>query len=246
MSLVDLSGKRLLITGASSGIGRAISVLCASLGARLIISGRNQQRLNDTFCSLSGQEHIIMCCDLNNHESVIDMVNQFPKLDGIVCCAGIQETCLTKNIDIRVLEKLFNTNYVSTILLITQLLNQKKINKGASIVFISSVAAFRYAEIGNAVYSSTKAALASYARVLALELSSRCIRVNTVSPGMVRTRLLEQFDVTPEQFQEDEKKYPLGYGEPEYVANSVAFLLSDAAKWITGSDLLIDGGLSLK
>lgn len=246
MNMVDLSGKHLFITGASSGIGRAVSILCSSLGANIIVTGRNIERLNETLCSLSGQDHIAISCDLTDCESVKKMVGQLPKLDGVVFCAGIQETCLTKNIDILVLNKLLNTNYISTVLLNTQLLSQKKYNKGASLIFISSVAASRRAEIGNAVYGSTKAALTSYARVLALELSSRRIRVNTISPGMVRTPLQQQFDVTPEQFQEDEKKYPLGYGEPEDVANTVAFLLSDAARWITGSDLLLDGGLSLK
>lgn len=246
MNLVDLSGKHLFVTGASSGIGRAVSILCSNLGANIIVTGRNVERLKETLSSLSGQEHKAIACDLTDCESVKNAVGQLPKLDGVVFCAGVQETCLTKNIDLIVLNKLLNTNYISTVLLNAQLMNQKKINKGASIVFISSVAASRYAVIGNAVYSSTKAALTSYARVLALELSSRHIRVNVISPGMVRTPLQEQFDVTPEQFQEDEKKYPLGYGEPDDVANTVAFLLSDAARWITGSDFLLDGGLSLK
>lgn len=246
MNLIDLTGKHLLITGASSGIGRSTSILCASLGANLFITGRNKLRLNDTLRSLKGDGHIALSCDLTHSEEVSDMIDRLPQLDGVVFCAGIQETCLTKNITSSVLEKLMNTNFSSTALLTAQLLNKKRILKGASLVFISSVAAIRYHEIGNAMYSSTKAALYSYALVLAKELSSRSIRVNTISPGMVRTPLHEQFEVTEDQFKEDEKKYPLGYGEPEDVANAVAFLLSDAAKWITGSDLLLDGGLLLR
>ena len=104
----------------------------------------------------------------------------------------------------------------------------------------------RCAEVGNAIYSSTKAAISSFARVLALELAPRRIRVNIVSPGMVRTPLLNQFDMTAEQFRSDEQKYPLGYGSPEDVANTVAFLLSDATKWMTGTDIVLDGGLTLR
>lgn len=243
--MIDLLGKHILITGASSGIGRQTSYLCASLGAVLAITGRNKIRLNDTLSSLSGEGHQAICCDQTNAEEVSNMVDQLPSLDGIVYCAGIQETCLTKNIDLPVLDKLMSTNFFSTVLLNTQLLQKKKLKKNASIVFVSSVA-IEYAEIGNAVYSSSKAALTSFAHVLALELSSRRIRVNTVMPGMVRTPLREQFEVTEEQFEKDEMNYPLGYGEPEDVANAIVFLLSDASRWITGSDLLLDGGLTLK
>ncbi len=246
MNLVDLKDKHVLVTGASSGIGRAISILCSKLGAVVTISGRNEMRLNKTLASLSGEGHVSLCCDLTSSDSVKDMIEKISLLDGIVFCAGVQETCLTKNVDERVLDKLMITNFNSTILLNSQLLKRKKINKNASIVFISSVAATRCAEIGNAIYSSTKAALVSYARVLSLELAPRRIRVNTVSPGMIQTPLLKQFEMSEEQFRADEKKYPLGYGTPEDVANIVAFLLSDATKWMTGSDIVIDGGLTLK
>ena len=246
MNLIDLSGKHLLITGASSGIGCATSILCSNLGATLSICGRNSLRLNKTLHSLSGIGHNLYCCDQQKEDDVQALVDSIPNLDGIVYCAGVQETCLTKNIDAAILNKLMNVNYNSTVLLNSKILKSKKIKKGASIVFIISVAATRYSEIGNAVYSSSKAALYSYARVLALELSQRRIRVNTVSPGMIKTPMLNQFEMSPEQIEEDMKKYPLGYGEPDDVAGAIAFLLSDASKWITGSDILIDGGLTLK
>lgn len=246
MDLLDLSQKHILITGASSGIGRSSSILCSSLGASLTVVGRNELRLKETLLSLSGDDNNAVFCDLTHHNEVVSMVDELPILDGAVFCVGIQEICLTKNIDLEILEKLMNTNFFSTVLLISQLMKTKKFNKGSSIVLISSVAACHCAEAGNSVYSSTKAALSSYARVLALELSSRRIRVNTISPGMVCTPLHEQFGLTQEQFKEDEKKYPLGYGQPEDVANVVAFLLSDASKWMTGSDILLDGGLTLR
>ena len=246
MGLFDLSGKHVLITGASSGIGRSTAVLSASLGATLTIIGRNEKRLNDTLSSLSGEGHKAVCCDLTCPDSVNDMVDSLPLLDGIVYCAGVQETCLTKNIDNQVLDKLMNTNFRSTVLLNSQILKKKKLKKNSSVVFISSVTALRCAEIGNAIYSSTKAAITSFARVLALELASRRIRVNIVSPGMVHTPLLDQLDITAEQFRQDEHNYPLGYGKPEDVANTVAFLLTDATKWMTGSDIVLDGGLTLR
>lgn len=246
MGLIELSGKHLLITGASSGIGRSTSILCAQLGATLIISGRNEQRLNDTLVSLSGEGHRAICCDQTQERDITNMVESLPMLDGIVYCAGIQETCLAKNVDGQVWDKLMNTNFRSTVLLNSQILKKKKLKKNSSVVFISSVTAFRCAEIGNAIYSSSKAAISSYSRVLALELAPRHIRVNTVSPGMIRTPLLEQLDISQEQLSNDEHNYPFGYGNPEDVANTVVFLLSDATRWMTGADILLDGGLTLK
>ena len=246
MGLFDLSGKHVLITGASSGIGRSTAVLSASLGATLTIIGRNEKRLNETLSSLSGEGHKAVCCDLTCPDSVNDMVDSLPFLDGIVYCAGVQETCLTKNVDNQVLDKLMNTNFRSTVLLNSQVLKKKKLKKNSSVVFISSVTAFRCAEIGNAIYSSSKAATSSFSRVLALELAPRHIRVNTISPGMIRTPLLEQLDITQEQLSNDEHNYPFGYGKPEDVANTVVFLLSDATRWMTGADILLDGGLTLK
>lgn len=246
MSLFDLSGKQILITGASSGIGRSTAVISAGLGATLTITGRNEKRLNETLSSLFGEGHKAVCCDLTCSDSIKDMVDNLPLLDGIVYCAGIQETCLSKNVDDQVLDKLMNTNFRSTVLLNSQLLKKKKLKKNSSVVFISSVAALQCAEIGNAIYSSTKAAITSFARVLALELASRRIRVNIVSPGMVHTPLLDQFEMSAEQFRKDELNYPLGYGNPEDVANTVVFLLSDATKWMTGTDIVVDGGLTLR
>ena len=246
MGLFDLSRKHILITGASSGIGRSTASLSASLGATLTILGRDEKRLNETLSSLSGEGHNAVCCDLTCPDSVNDMVDKLPLLDGIVNCAGIQETCLIKNIDNLVFDKLMNTNFRSTVLLNSEILKKKKLKKNSSVVFLSSVAASQCAEIGNAIYSSSKAAITSFARVLALELASRRIRVNIVSPGMVKTPLLDQFEMSEEQFHKDEQNYPLGYGNPEDVANTVVFLLSDATKWMTGADIVLDGGLTLK
>jgi NAD(P)-dependent dehydrogenase (short-subunit alcohol dehydrogenase family) len=242
----DLSGRHILITGGSSGIGRAAAVLCAQQGATVTLGGRDEERLQQSLSLLDGEGHDLMCCDLTHPDKVKDCVAQLTPLDGVVHAAGVQLICPTRNITDEAAQMVFDTNYHAAVRLTTDLLAQKKIRRGASLVFISSVAAGRYAEMGNAIYSSSKAALASYARVLALELSHRSIRVNTVSPAMVRTPMVGQFELTPEQLASDEQKYPLGYGRPEDVAATVAFLLSDGARWMTGSDLLIDGGLTLR
>ncbi len=241
-----LEGKYLLITGASSGIGKATAILCSQLGAKVVIVGRNEQRLSETFVCLEGGGHMFVQCDLSAEDQVIELANRVEKLDGVAYCAGTIRTCIAKNLTKSVFEDMFKSNFYSAVNLNTQLMSQKKIKKKASLVFVSSLSAFQCAEYGNAAYGATKGALSAYARNLALELAGRGCRVNIISPGMVRTPLLEKFDVSMEQFEEDEKKYPLGYGRPADVANAIAFFLSDGSCWITGTDLIIDGGLTLR
>jgi len=244
MNPFDLSGKHILITGASSGIGKAIAILCSELGATLTVSGRNEKRLEETFSLLLGSGHVKVAMDLTDYVNTAKMVESFNKFDGVVYCVGTQQNCIAKTMTDSVLNDVFKVNFNSIINLNTLLFENKKINKSASIVFISSVAS-QYAEVGNAAYSASKGALTAFARVLALENAKRKIRVNTVSPAMVRTPLLKKFDVSEEQFAEDEKKYPLGYSDADDIAPAVTFLLSDGALKITGADIKIDGGLTL-
>lgn len=241
----SLVGKTILITGASSGIGRAAAVACSQQGGTLIITGRNEGRLQQTLDLLSGEGHLSVKCDLTKESDIALLADHIEKLDGIVYCAGTQQTCITKMLNKEVVQNLMDTNYLSTALLNAALLSGKKINKGASIVLVTSAAAAHVSEIGNAAYSASKGALSAFGRVLATELSPRKIRVNMVAPAMVKTAIMEKFDVTEEEFIENEKLYPLGYGEPEDVANAIVFLLSEAARWITGTELLLDGGLTL-
>ena len=240
-----LHNKQILITGASSGIGRAMAVECAKAGAKLIITGRNEERLNETFVQLEGEGHQCFIADLNRVEDVEGLVNCVDVLDGVISNAGINKRQLTKYLKADDMQLILQTNLISPILLVKNLLKRKKLNNCSSIVFTSSIAAF-HSSVGDGVYSATKGGISSFARVLALELGGNKIRVNSIQPGMVRTSLLNHGPLSEDDYQKDEQRYPLGrYGKPEEVAYAAIYLLSDAAQWITGTNLVIDGGISL-
>lgn len=240
----SLSGKHLLITGASSGIGKATAILCAKMGATLTITGRNTDRLHDVLESLEGTHHKMIVADLNDLQESKLLAEEVDTLDGVCFCAGIHESCLIKNLTNVITHRTFESNILSTIELCTNLLKERKITKGCSIVFISSIAT-RVAETGNTIYSASKGAVLSFARAMAKELCARKVRVNTISPGMVRTPMTGTFGLSEEELQEDELRYPLGYGMPSDIANAVVYLLSDASRWVTGADICLDGGLTL-
>jgi len=186
-----------------------------------------------------------MSADLNSEADMENFVTELPNLDGFVSNAGINRRRLCKYIKENDLDLIVKTNLTSPILLTKKLLKIKKINSGASLVFTSSIAAY-HSSIGDGVYSATKGAIVSYSKVLALELATSQVRVNTIQPGMIRTPLLENSPLSAEDYEKDEKKYPLGrYGNPEEVAYAAVYLLSDATSWITGTSLVIDGGISL-
>lgn len=238
----SLTGKQILVTGASSGIGRGIAIACSKMGASVIINGRNEQRLSETMSEMEGDENLSLAADLSNSISLIEMISRLPKLDGVVHCAGIGQRILCKQLQEQDLDTMMNANFKAPVMLQTELLKQKKINRGASIVFISSIASDS-PSIGNAVYSASKGAIISYANCLALELAPRQIRVNCILPAMVWTDLIFKGGVTEEVLKEDEKKYPLKrYGKPEDIANLSIYLLSNAAAWMTGSSIKITGG----
>lgn len=241
----SLAGKNILITGASSGIGRATAIECAKMGATLVITGRNEGRLAKTSDLLVGIGHVSVVADLNNESELQHLVDQCTSLDGMVHCAGVVQFVPFTFLSKEKIEYMMNTNFISPMLLTKWLLKKKKINKEASIVFISSLTV-NYGTVGNGIYSATKGAMNSMANVLALELIQRKIRVNCLLPGMVETELLESLTLTPEEFEKDKQQYPLGYGKPEDVAYSAVYLLSDATKWMTGSKLILDGGVSLQ
>lgn len=237
-----LEGKTILVTGASSGIGRGIAIACSKMGATVIINGRNEQRLAETMTEMQGEENLSLAADLSDSNSLTGMVSRLPKLDGIVHCAGIGQRVLCKQLQEADLDTMMDVNFKAPVMLQTEILKQKKINKGASIVFIASIASDS-PSIGNAVYSASKGAIISYANCLALELAPRQIRVNCILPAMIWTDLIFKGGITEEELKEDEKKYPLKrYGKPEDIANLSIYLLSNAAAWMTGSSIKITGG----
>lgn len=243
----SLKGKHILVVGASSGIGKATAIACSKLGAELTIISRNMAKLRDVSSGLTGTEqHKVYGCDICNDEEVKSFVGKIDKVDGVVFCAGILKTVPVRFIHRKDIDEVFNTNYYGIVGVCTQLIAQKKLNKFSSLVFISSLTANYLFEYGNAVYSSSKAAILAYSKVLAKELSKRHVRVNSVLPGMVKTEILKQSDIPEDQFNKDEENYPLGYGEPDDIAYACIYLLSDASKWVTGSSLVMDGGLTIR
>lgn len=238
-----LKGKTILVTGASSGIGRGIAIACSKMGASVIINGRNEQRLAETLREMRGEENLSLIADLSQTDAVAIMVRQLPKLDGVVHCAGIGQRILCKQLQESDLDNMMDVNFKAPVMFQTELLRQKKINKGASIVFIASIA-YDSPTIGNAMYCASKGAVISYANCLALELAPRLIRVNCILPAMIWTDLIYKGGITEEELKEDEKKYPLKrYGKPEDVANLSVYLLSDASAWMTGSSIKLTGGI---
>ena len=233
-----------MVTGASSGIGRGTSIACANMGATVFLNGRNVDSLEATLKQMQGENHVIVDGDITKQESVENIVALLPQLDGIVHCAGIMIRKVCKQIERVEIEGIMNTNFNAPVLLLSSLLQQKKINKGASIVFIASVAPF-VPTVGNALYSASKGAIMAYSNCLSMELAPRKIRVNCICPGMIRTDLLVKADFTEEEIAQDIEKYPLKrYGTPDDVANAVVFFLSDASSWITGTNLKIAGGIT--
>ncbi|MCX6231380.1 MAG: SDR family NAD(P)-dependent oxidoreductase [Bacteroidetes bacterium] len=242
----SLKDKTIFITGASSGIGRAVAIECSKLGADVIISGRNPERLQETFDALEGHNNKQFLAELQNHEDVNSLIDQIPLLDGIVFCAGYTKTLPFQFINEDELNAIMRINFIAPTLIAQSLLKKKKIKNGASIVFISSISGMYISFYGNSMYSASKGAINGMVKGMALDLANKNIRVNTVTPGMIQSNIINTGIITEEQINADIKKYPLKrYGNPNEVAYAVIYLLSDATTWITGSNLLIDGGYTL-
>lgn len=242
----NLVGKTILITGASSGIGRTTAIECSKLGATIIVSGRNEERLRDTLNSLEGEGHNYVCADLTIENEMKSLVDSLSSIDGVVLCSGkgmmlpVQFSTREKFLDV------LDTNFLYPIELLRVLIKKKKINKGASVVAVSSMGGTHFYTVGNGVYGASKAALDSYMKFCARELAPKNIRVNTVLPAMIDTPLIHRGAVSDEEHEKDAQTYPLKrYGKPEDVAYGIVYLLSDASSWLTGTSLVIDGGKSL-
>lgn len=244
--IFSLEGKTVLITGASSGIGKAVAQECATAGATCIITARNAERLKQTFESLSGEGHKMFIADLSDISEIENFTTLLPKLNGVICCAGIVETKLLKFTEEMDLINLFNTNTFSCIRLVRSLIQNKLLLKEASVTFISSISGVKCGYIGGSIYGATKGAIEGFTKATALELSPQKIRVNTIVPGMIETSLLKDSSINQEQLDLDKQRYPLKrYGKPEEIGYAAIYLQSDATKWMTGSSLLIDGGYTL-
>jgi len=245
----SLEGKTILVTGASSGIGRGIAVECSKMGAKMVVTGRNVERLSETISMMEGEGHISIPVDLSQQEGIDNLVSQCPEINGVVHSAGIPQMCSVKHIDRKTIEEILNINTITPILLNTLLLKKKKLQKKSSIVLISSISGVTIGNVGEATYSTSKGALSGYTKSAAYEFAAQGTRVNCINPGLVPTRILELSNemFSAEQLEETTKgRYPLKrYGKPEDIANGAIFLLSDASSWITGINLIIDGGYSV-
>lgn len=243
----SLKGKVIFVTGASSGIGKAIAIECSMMGAKVIITGRNVHRLNDTFLQLEGDGHDQLVADLSCVDSINEIIESLPILDGVVHCAGLTQTVPFQHINMNIIKNIMDVNFTAPTLISAQLVKRKKIVRKSSVVFISSISGVYCSVLGNSIYSASKGAINGIVKGMALDLASKGIRVNSVLPGMIETSILEAGIITQEQILEDIKHYPLKrHGKPEEVAHAVIYLLSDASSWVTGTSLLIDGGVTLQ
>jgi NAD(P)-dependent dehydrogenase (short-subunit alcohol dehydrogenase family) len=245
MNPFSLENKTILVTGASSGIGAQTAISVSEQGATVILSARNESKLEETLSKLSGENHKIIIADLTKTADIEELVNKVENIDGIVHSSGIVRPFPIKFIDEKHIQEMFEINYNAPVLLMSKLFKTKKINKEASIVFMSSISS-HFSHKGGALYSSAKAAINSYSKTIALEFSRQKIRSNVISAAMVKTNIFNEAEgvISKELMDEHGKDYPLGFGEPEDVANAIIFLLSDAAKWITGTEIVMDGGLT--
>ena len=241
----NLEGKHILVTGASSGIGKATAEECAKCGATVVLTARNEERLTNTLASLAGEGHSKIKADLTKPEDLTALVEQLETLDGAVLCAGINDKSIIKFLNREHVDKMLATNFTSPVYLTQQLAKKKKLAKESSIVFISSISSF-YPSVSNAMYASSKAALSQFAKVLALELMPQRIRVNCIDPAFVETGMLNKYEIS-DKMDEIRANAPFGrFLEPREVAQAAIYLLSDATKLITGSELVMDGGFLIK
>lgn len=240
-----LIGKTVLITGASSGIGRATAIECAKMGATCVLCGRNEQRLQETLQALEGANHIVIAADLLTDEGILAIVNQTPKLDGVVCNAGINLMSPLYFLKSDEMNTVFQTNVLAPMNLMNALLRKKNIKNQASLVFLSSIDALN-PDVGSSAYAASKAALTSFMRSCAKELAPRKIRSNAVQPGLVETGMMHNGFVSEEDLEKNKEHYLLKrFAKPEEIAWSIVYLLSDASSFMTGSIVTIDGGATI-
>ncbi len=247
--LVDLSNKHIVITGASSGIGREVALLVNKLGAKVSLIGRKKDLLESLIQDLQGEENQFYEFDVTNFNDIDNLVSRIVTtnglIDGFVHSAGIEMTRPLKMLKIEHYREVFDINTISALEITKSITKNTNISTNASIIYISSIVAI-LGQPGKTAYSASKGALIAAAKCLALELAPKGIRVNTILPALVETDMSSKIlaSLSEEGKNNILKMHPLGFGSPIDIANSAAFLLSSAARWITGSEFLIDGGYS--
>ncbi len=242
----SLDDKTILVTGASSGIGQTTAIECSKMGAKLVITGRNAERLQQTFDQLAGDGHRQIMAELTNGEDVKRLVDECPELNGLVLCAGKAMTLPFPFGTRDKYDEIFNVNLFAPIELLRVLTKKKSFAKDASVVFVSSIGGVNSIVIGNSIYGASKAAVNATMKYCAKELAGKKIRVNSVNPGMVETPLIHRGTISSEQLAADADRYPLKrYGRPIDIAHGIIYLLSDASSWVTGHSLVIDGGVTI-
>ena len=238
-----LHNKTVLITGASSGLGRQIAISCAQRGAQVIITGRDASRLQQTFDQLQGEGHRQILAEQTQAEERAALARSIPALHGVVHCAGKQMLSPIRLLSEALMTQMYEVNFLAPVMLTQQLLQNKKISPGASIIFMLSTSA----HIGTPAvgpYSAMKSGLLGIIRCLAMEQGKHRVRVNGISPSVIPTPMWGEHDQT-EPLKAQRARHPLGLGTPEDVANAAIYLLSDASRWVTGTSLVMDGGVVL-
>ncbi|GAB7564151.1 SDR family oxidoreductase [Methylobacillus methanolivorans] len=239
----SLTGKRVLVTGASSGIGKQIAITCSQMGAELVITGRNQDRLQATAASLHGEGHTVLPADLSQQEDIDMLAQQAGVLNGLVHAAGMSRLVPFRLMNKAHLGEIFDSNTFAPLLLTKALLAKKRIAANGSILFIAALSSHSGA-LATSAYAASKSALLGAMRSLALEVAKQGTRANCLSPGYVRTPMLEGLGQGGGNMDALFDLTPLGMGEPEDVAYASVFYLSDASRWITRNYFILDGGLS--
>ena len=245
----SLMGKTVLVTGAGGGIGRATAIACSKMGATLVLTDINAETLAETLSLLAtegGREHQMMAADLTDDAALDQLVADMPALDGVVCNAGISKVLPIQFLNSGDFNRIMAINAFAPMYMTQTLYKKKRINKGGSIVYTVSISGVSMVSMGGVMYAVSKSALDAFMRNAALEFAARNVRVNSVNPSRVKTGLIQNSAYSEEEVAKDIQTYPLKrYAEPEEIANSIVFLLSDAASYITGHALIVDGGKTL-
>lgn len=241
----SLAAKRVMVSGASSGIGRQVAINCAAMGAQVVVTGRDPARLADTANQLAGDGHLSIAADLRDPDGLARVADEAGDLHGIVHAAGIARLAPFRMISEKHMNEVFSINVHAPLLLTRALLAKKRILGGGSIVFIGSVGS-HIGPVATTAYSASKAALLGAMRSLAQEVVKQGIRANLIAPGYIRTPMLEQLGAGGAKLQDLIDYAPLGLGEPDDVANAAVFYLSDASRWMTRTFFIIDGGMTVK